>query len=341
MTSHETANKQGSAHDPFSAPLTTPFKMANWLVTPDLNAIQHLQSKQTRSLEPRLMQLLCTLAANSLRVLSREYLVSQLWPNVIVNENSLTRAISELRKQLRDGCEKETIETIPKRGYRLKCPAIAVESIKRREFDLTPNSKDQIPPSLLSQVPGLGVSALQLPRLSLLALGFSAFLAATISNDTGTSTMTTAADTDTTVLSDELMMTTPDYFGGEIALSSAQASDLMPASITKPIVSHDGERFAYVAYNQSGSTIFIGNLSQSDAPYPIYHDSGNLVNLAWSPVGDSLLFAKKPSLRTANLFDSEADSELLVLDVLTGRLQKLVEEKLPRNKQAISESSLT
>ena len=102
-----------------------------WQVLPERNLLQ-LSSEgrpvQSRQLEPRLMQLLCLLAHADGSVLSREFLMEALWPRVIVNENSLTRAVSELRKafvktaacaHLTDSGLTELIETVPKRGYRL------------------------------------------------------------------------------------------------------------------------------------------------------------------------------------------------------------------------------
>lgn len=102
-----------------------------WRVLPERNLLQ-LSSEgrpvQSRQLEPRLMQLLCLLAHAEGSVLSREMLMEALWPRVIVNENSLTRAVSELRKafiktvdsaHLTDSGLTELIETVPKRGYRL------------------------------------------------------------------------------------------------------------------------------------------------------------------------------------------------------------------------------
>ena len=74
--------------------------MGEWRVLPQLNRIRCSGTNEERQLEPRLIKLLCFLGANEELVLSREELIQELWPRVIVNENSLTRAISELRKQL-------------------------------------------------------------------------------------------------------------------------------------------------------------------------------------------------------------------------------------------------
>ncbi|WP_237134588.1 transcriptional regulator [Pseudohongiella sp. O18] len=92
-----------------------------------------LQVLCERTLEPRLMKLLCRLAEQPGRVVSRETLVEYLWPRVIVNDNSLTRAVSDLRRALTLQTASVTdssvnadadtrpvrIETVPKRGYSL------------------------------------------------------------------------------------------------------------------------------------------------------------------------------------------------------------------------------
>lgn len=72
------------------------------------------------SIEPRIMDLLVLLAAHPGEVMSREALIEQVWKVEYGADESLTRAISQLRKTFRDAGETaELIETIPKRGYRL------------------------------------------------------------------------------------------------------------------------------------------------------------------------------------------------------------------------------
>ncbi len=74
--------------------------------------------------EPKVMQVLeCLIMANG-KMVTREELINRVWPRVVVNEEVLTRAISELRTLLGDvSRERRYINTIPKRGYRLIMPA--------------------------------------------------------------------------------------------------------------------------------------------------------------------------------------------------------------------------
>ena len=71
-------------------------------------------------LEPRLSKLLYLLCQNVNAIVSRDYLIENIWKDSIVNEGSLTRAIADLRKILSNNFNSAIkIDTIPKRGYKL------------------------------------------------------------------------------------------------------------------------------------------------------------------------------------------------------------------------------
>jgi DNA-binding winged helix-turn-helix (wHTH) protein len=70
-------------------------------------------------LSPRLVDLLRVLAARPGDLQTKEDLLSTLWPDVFVTENTLTRAISDLRHALGDPAgEPRYIQTVARRGYR-------------------------------------------------------------------------------------------------------------------------------------------------------------------------------------------------------------------------------
>lgn len=72
------------------------------------------------SLQPKVMDVLCALAAHPGQVLSRIELIDQVWGKEFGADESLTRAISQLRRAFGDTRDvPRIIETIPKRGYRL------------------------------------------------------------------------------------------------------------------------------------------------------------------------------------------------------------------------------
>ncbi|MBI1188632.1 MAG: tetratricopeptide repeat protein [Alphaproteobacteria bacterium] len=67
-------------------------------------------------LYPRSFDALVLLIERRGEVVSKDTLMDQLWPGVIVEENSLARLISDLRKAIGDAGR--CIVTVPKRGYR-------------------------------------------------------------------------------------------------------------------------------------------------------------------------------------------------------------------------------
>lgn len=74
----------------------------------------------TERLEPKVMDLLFLLAGSPGKAFSKDEIMAALWPNVIVGDDTLARAVSRLRKALADDAKTPGyIETLPKRGYRL------------------------------------------------------------------------------------------------------------------------------------------------------------------------------------------------------------------------------
>lgn len=72
---------------------------------------------------PKVFGLLLYLLENRGRLIAKEELIEKLWPDTIVSEGSLTRAIANLRSALGDDPEKPRwIETAIRRGYRFMGP---------------------------------------------------------------------------------------------------------------------------------------------------------------------------------------------------------------------------
>ncbi len=77
----------------------------------------------TERLEPKVMDLLLLLASRPGHTFSKDEIMDRVWPNVIVGDDTLARAVSRLRKALGDDSKAPRfIETLPKRGYRLIAP---------------------------------------------------------------------------------------------------------------------------------------------------------------------------------------------------------------------------
>lgn len=90
----------------------------DWRMDPSLNALIHCETGETRRLGEYHFILLETLAKNADTVLSRSFLMTEVWKNRIVGGNSLPTAIHALRVAIDDdGKQQEIIKTIPKKGY--------------------------------------------------------------------------------------------------------------------------------------------------------------------------------------------------------------------------------
>jgi DNA-binding winged helix-turn-helix (wHTH) protein len=94
------------------------FDLAGWRVQPSLNRLG--RGGTTVRLEPKMMDVLVSLARRAGQVVSKDELASAVWPDLYVTESVITRAIAGLRRALVDDArEPRFIETIAKRGYRL------------------------------------------------------------------------------------------------------------------------------------------------------------------------------------------------------------------------------
>lgn len=80
-------------------------------------------------LTPKAFDLLVVLAENSGHLLTKNELMSRLWPDAFVEEANLTQNISTLRKALG---ESHNIETVPKLGYRFNATVTRVPYIQER-----------------------------------------------------------------------------------------------------------------------------------------------------------------------------------------------------------------
>ena len=60
-------------------------------------------------------------------IVTKQDLMAAVWPGVAVEENNLNQQISTLRKALSRDDDVVTIETVPRRGYRLVGPVRAID----------------------------------------------------------------------------------------------------------------------------------------------------------------------------------------------------------------------
>jgi DNA-binding winged helix-turn-helix (wHTH) protein/TolB-like protein len=94
------------------------FRLGEWLVCPQLNTVQ--SDGGAVRLEHKFMQVLVCLAGRPGEVISKDELIRTVWADTFVTDDVLTRAVSELRRILRDDAKQpHIIETVSKNGYRL------------------------------------------------------------------------------------------------------------------------------------------------------------------------------------------------------------------------------
>jgi TolB-like protein/DNA-binding winged helix-turn-helix (wHTH) protein/Tfp pilus assembly protein PilF len=98
-------------------------RVGDWAIEPALNQLS--AAGKTVKLEPKAMAALIYLANRPGQVVSREALLSAVWPGVVVGDDSLTQVVIKLRKALGDAPEDPAyIQTISKGGYRLVAPVV-------------------------------------------------------------------------------------------------------------------------------------------------------------------------------------------------------------------------
>src|ERR1043166_2382216 len=88
-----------------------------------------LREGQSVPLTPKAFDILLVLVRNPGRVLKKEELIEEVWPDAFVDENNLPRNISSLRKALGEGpSEHKYIVTLPGQGYRFVAEVRELES---------------------------------------------------------------------------------------------------------------------------------------------------------------------------------------------------------------------
>src|SRR6516164_6409835 len=94
-----------------------------WRVDPALDEIS--RDGQTTKLEPKMMQLLLSLAAHAGEVVSVEQLLDEVWKDVVVTPDSVYHAVATLRRVLGDNSKDPAyIVNVMRRGYRLIAPVV-------------------------------------------------------------------------------------------------------------------------------------------------------------------------------------------------------------------------
>lgn len=117
-------------HIPGAAPQATEpvlksdsFQFGDWQVETRTCSLRHVRDGSEAQVEPRAMDVLSVLCHRSGNILSADDLMHLCWDGLVVGENQVHKAITQLRRALRDSVSQPTyIENIRKRGYRTIAP---------------------------------------------------------------------------------------------------------------------------------------------------------------------------------------------------------------------------
>lgn len=102
-------------------------RIGAWLVLPLENSL--INEVKSKVIEPQCMALLLYFSKKPMAVISRDELLNEVWKNVVVNENTLTKTIAMLRKALEDDSNNPSyIVTHLKKGYQLIAQVISTPS---------------------------------------------------------------------------------------------------------------------------------------------------------------------------------------------------------------------
>ena len=133
-------------------------------------------------LTPKAFDVLAVLAARPGRLVTKDELLNEVWPNAIVEESNLAYHVFALRKALGETDGERFVETVPRHGYRFVAPlkeasASADEGGRERRVDAS--EEDAAPPPAAGAVSQSRLSPALASRSALLWFAGGAAAAAT------------------------------------------------------------------------------------------------------------------------------------------------------------------
>jgi hypothetical protein len=254
------------------------------------------------------MLLLCVLSEADGDVLTRDDLISTLWPHVVVTENSLSRAVSDLRRQLRHpqvtDKHQPIVETIPKRGYRLATPVL--DPVHRAAGNFRS-------PARFVRERSTWAIATSLSAVAVFAGWVS------LSNPSDPQRIVSEIP----YASADILLTNRD------TVSTARYENTLArhdtdSTLNGAVFSQAGDLYALVRYHDEGSSLVIGATTSSQSPLTIYSTDEFIHDVQWAPVGSAVLFAVSTRMNSASLMGSNQQGRLLLFDLDTLTLTELL-----------------
>jgi Tol biopolymer transport system component/DNA-binding winged helix-turn-helix (wHTH) protein len=269
------------------------FRVGDWIVHPSLNALE--RDGTTVHLEPKVMQVLLTLASEPSEVFTRDTVQRQVWPDVVVGEDVLIRAIGKIRRAFHN---ESVIETVPKVGYRLVAPVIREPGGITTEVTESPESFAPLPaaegaaavdtatatPSPLAEIVAnpisvpVGVPA-EVPASRRPAVWLAAFVVLLL-------------------LVFAVFSTISRFYRGHPTQTGAYVTRPFttdPGSQIQASFSPDGKSVAYVWRRDANSNgqVYIRSLTSEQPRQLSPEQPTNQLNPVWSPDGSQIAFVRK------------------------------------------------
>lgn len=107
------------------------YKIDSWHIYPDSLLLK--KGDLEFKVQYKVMQVLIVLLEANGDVVVKDEFYQKVWTGSIVTENSLNKAISELRKILNQQSDENFIKTVPKKGYRITS-AVYKEEVSRKKI---------------------------------------------------------------------------------------------------------------------------------------------------------------------------------------------------------------
>ncbi len=263
-------------------------------------------------LTPKVFTTLLVLIENRDKVLTKDELLTIIWPDQFVDQSNLSQNISVLRKSLGEAeTGKKYIATFPGRGYRF----VGRIEVKHHRDDghaaSSPMSESHVLNEVVTTSRDAAASSMSGRSMSMLRdwkfTGIVAFGVAILA------TITAFA------IFEQILPSKVTPIAVDIAPATTYAR--MNAALAQPSWSRDGKAVAFVATDLSNgrSTIYVQ--SQGDIqPHSLASDSGQFSSPAWSPDGRLLAFLHfEPGIAELVIFDMQRRSSRVLTKLFAHR----------------------
>ena len=292
-----------------------------------------LRDGATVRLTPKAFDTLFVLVKHASQVVEKEQLLREVWPDIFVEEGSLSHNIHGLRKALGDdSSEPRYIETIPKRGYRFVAPvkvskpetaqigfseierdAVVIEKhtyarVISDEFEGTDlpaafrgaELPAQHGPSWSSAVTqALPSGVVTKPRKKRM---FQAAVVAIVLVAAGIAAFVYVKRSSVTA-----PVSTPPASRAKSTLVRLTNNNAMDG---KPVWSPDGSRIAFWSNRDGGKEIYVMNADGSNVKR-LTNNLADDVNPGWSPDGGRILFeSERDGNREVYVMDAEGGNQI-------------------------------